>query len=101
MLANHNARLKQFSDARGAIETALKLAPENRNVLFRASLVFEMIGDRKRALESLRKALFGGYSLEEVRQSEPLDALRQDPEYAKIEQDAVAARPETPCPITS
>lgn len=99
MLANHHARLAQPAEAEKAIQKALEIAPENRNVLFRAALVFEMIGNRERAMQSLRKAVAGGYSLEEIRASEPLDSLRNTPEYRKLEQEITSSRRERSCPI--
>jgi len=100
MLANHHARLEQPAEAGKAIQTGLEIAPDNRNVLFRAALVFEMIGDRERALLSLRKALAGGYSIDEIRASEVLDELRRTREYQGLEQEVVVPRRERRCPLS-
>jgi tetratricopeptide (TPR) repeat protein/tRNA A-37 threonylcarbamoyl transferase component Bud32 len=99
MLANHHARLEQPAEAHRAIETALEIAPDNRNVLFRAALVFEMIGNRPRALQSLRAALAGGYSIDEVRASGVLDSLRDTPEYQQLEQEIAFSQRERSCPV--
>jgi tetratricopeptide (TPR) repeat protein len=100
MLANHHARLEQPAEAEKAIQTALGIAPENRNVLFRAALVFEMIGNRDRAMESLRAALQRGHSIEEIRASEPLDSLRNTAGYRDLEQQIAFSQRERICPIS-
>jgi serine/threonine-protein kinase len=99
MLANHHARLDQPKEALEAVQTALEIAPDNRNVQFRAALVFEMIGDRQRAFQSLRAAMAGGYSIEEIRASEVLDALRDTPEFRQLEQETAFSHHERGCPI--
>ena len=100
MLANHHARLDQPPQALEAIRTALEISPENRNVLFRAALVFEMIGNRERALQSLRAAMVAGHSIDEIRESEPLDRLRSTPQYQKLEQEMATSQRERSCPIS-
>jgi hypothetical protein len=62
--------------------------------------VFEMIGDRDRAIQSLRAALAGGYSIEKIQASEVLDELRKTPEYQKLEQEIAVSQREHSCPIS-
>jgi serine/threonine protein kinase/tetratricopeptide (TPR) repeat protein len=86
LLANYYARLRDNEKALAAISDALRLGPNNVNVLFQAALVHEMAGQRDRALETLEAALRAGYSLKEVRQSEPLKPLRSDPRYQELDE---------------
>ena len=67
------------------IEEALRSGPDEGLVLFRAALVFEENGVRERALESVRAALAAGYSREEIEKAPPLDRLRDDPRYVRLE----------------
>ncbi len=85
MVANHSARLGRRKEAVEAIGKALRLAPKNVNVLFRAALVYEMTGERPLAFRMLEASVKGGHSLSEVRQSEPLEALRRGPAYSKLD----------------
>jgi tetratricopeptide (TPR) repeat protein/tRNA A-37 threonylcarbamoyl transferase component Bud32 len=100
MLANHYARLEQPDEARKAARTALEIAPDNPNVLFRAALVFEMTGNRERAMQLLGAALMGGYSIEEARSCEALDGIRQTHEYQTLEQEIAPSWRERTCPMT-
>jgi cytochrome c-type biogenesis protein CcmH/NrfG len=84
-LASYHARLGDLPSALAAIQQALKLAPRNINVLFRASMVHELAGQRDRAMEALRAAVEGGYSLAEIRQSDLLKQLRGDIRYRELD----------------
>jgi tetratricopeptide (TPR) repeat protein len=66
LLANYYARLQDNEKALAALSEALRLGPNNVNVLFQAALVHEMVGQRDQALETLEAALRAGYSLKEV-----------------------------------
>jgi hypothetical protein len=70
--------------AQAQIAEAVKLAPHNGQVLYRAALVYEQSGMRARALESLGEALRGGYSQEEIEKAPPLAALRQHAGYRRL-----------------
>ncbi len=108
-LANYHARLGDNEKALGAVSEALRIAPHDINVLFRAALVYEMAGQRDRALGALQVALHGGYSLGEVRQSEVLRSLRADSRYQELDEvgynlstnpQAAAAEKTVACPAT-
>ena len=66
------------------IEDALKLAPANVNVLFRAVLVYETLGDRGAALNKLAVIVHHGPLMEEIRRRPELDGLRSDPAYLTL-----------------
>jgi hypothetical protein len=44
-------------------------------------LVYEIIGNRQKALAAVGEAVAAGYSLEEVEKEPELRALRSDPRY--------------------
>lgn len=64
--------------ALGLIDFSSSLAPD---ILFRGSLVKEIIGDRRYALKFLKRALMQGYPAIEVDNSPELFQLRQSPDY--------------------
>ncbi len=88
-LAVYWVRLKRKQEALTEIERARRLAAKDVNILFRAAQVYELAGNRDRALRALESAVEGGYSTEEVRRAANLAELRKDPRYQRL----VAARP--------
>ena len=67
------------------IQEALRLAPGDGFVLFRAALVYEQAGMRERAWKALEACVKVGYSLEEIRKAPPLADLRKDERYRKLD----------------
>ena len=49
-----------------------------------AALIYELSGDRDRALSSLEAAIQGGQPLDEVRGEPALARLRADPRYQQL-----------------
>ncbi len=80
-LAMYHAGLGQRSRAVAEAHEAERRAPASVGVLFRCALAYELAGRRGEALASLRSAVRGGYSTEEVRRHPDLRALRNDPRY--------------------
>jgi serine/threonine-protein kinase len=83
-LAVYSVKLGEKDKALGATEHAWRLAPGNVNVLFRAAQVYELAGDRERALKALESAVKGGYSTDEIRTAADLAELRKDPRYQRL-----------------
>jgi serine/threonine-protein kinase len=83
-LAMYRISVGEGDAAQAQIAEAVKLAPQNGQVLYRAALVYEQSGMRARALETLRAALRAGFSQEEIEKAPPLAALRKDPAYWKL-----------------
>ena len=52
--------------------------------LFKASLVYEISGDRSKALATLESAIRAGFSMHEIVNEPELSLLRSDPRYARI-----------------
>ena len=82
------ARYSAFSgDSARAVEEitqARTLAPANLPVVFNSALVFERLGQRDRALESLGLAIKGGYAPTEIQQHPDLKELRADPRFVSL-----------------
>ena len=75
------ARLGQPREAEAYLAKAFQVAPNDGEVLFTSALVYETIGNRKKALEALDKATKTGYSLETIEHDPDLATLRKDPRY--------------------
>ncbi len=75
------AGLGMRDEALRRIESALVLAPADGNVLYRAALVYEVLGDRQAALKYLKAALARGYSKDWVKRDPDLEKLREAPEF--------------------
>ena len=103
--ANLHARLAEYWAALGQknkslpeIARAEALAPKSGYVQYRAALVYEQAGDRKRALSALQTAIGLGYSLEEIQSAVPLNSLGGDPRYRKLLENG-RSRPEKTCSL--
>ena len=67
--------------ARELAARALKLAPRDVTVLYKAGIVYEQVGDRDRALDLIGRSLDQGYSRDIIERSPSLAALRKDPRF--------------------
>ncbi len=66
------------------IQRAVELSPKDENVLFRSALVYELAGDRDRALKALASAAANGYSMAVIQAASDLVELRKDPRYRDL-----------------
>jgi tetratricopeptide (TPR) repeat protein len=89
--ANLHARLGEYWAALGETNKSLSeiaradaLAGKSGYVQYRAALVYEETGNRKRALRAVKSAMEFGYPLEEIQNAVPLNNLRDDPRYRKL-----------------
>lgn len=92
-MAVYWAKLGNKKNALAQIEEALRLAPNNVNVLFRSVLAYELSGKRDRALVELEATLKGGYSIDEVRKAPHLAELRKDPRFEQLVARISSSRP--------
>jgi len=83
-VAVYEAKLGEPRLALPAMEKALRLAPGNTDVAFQSVLVYELVGDRERALRILETTLQTGYSFGEVSGEPELNHLRKDPRYQQM-----------------
>ncbi len=84
VIALYEAKLGDKTKALGTIQKARRLAPNSRKVQWEAALIYELSGDRDRALNSLQAAIQGGQPLDEVRGEPALAKLRADPRYQQL-----------------
>jgi len=83
-LANFYGMMGEFDKALPLLDQSLALAPGDVEVMARASETYEQLGQRKKALEWIGKALNKGYQLEKVVQSPGLYKLREDPRFQRL-----------------
>ena len=63
------------------IQAGLATSPDNPNVLELAGETYEILGDRRHALENVEKALEHGYSLDDLKDAPELKNLLSDPNF--------------------
>jgi eukaryotic-like serine/threonine-protein kinase len=80
-LASLYAHQKLRDKAIARIQTALALAPDDPYVLANVGSAYEDIGDRRQALEYIRRALQKGYALDQVKNGPDLQGLIADPNF--------------------
>jgi serine/threonine-protein kinase len=78
VLASLYGRKKLADKAASQIQTALALAPTDPATLENIGAAYENLGDRKKALEFVRKAVDAGY---------PADKIKNDPELQELLKD--------------
>jgi tetratricopeptide (TPR) repeat protein/DNA-binding winged helix-turn-helix (wHTH) protein/TolB-like protein len=83
-IAVYSAMLDDKQAALVNINRALTLAPDNGDVLFRASLVYNQFGQDDHALASLKKALEHGFPAATVRDTPDFDHLHNSPAYVTL-----------------
>jgi tetratricopeptide (TPR) repeat protein len=81
------AHLGRREDAVLMVQEGLRLAPEDSEALYQASLVYALVGDRESALVNARKAIDKGVDSRWF--SLPwFDSLRSDPEFVRLAKGA-------------
>ena len=75
------AHKKLREKALSQVRTALALAPEDPDVLQNVGETYEILGDRKQAIEYIEKSLQKGYSFEAVKSDPYLKNLLSDPNF--------------------
>jgi len=83
-MAQYGAMVGDKPMATDQIKQALSLAPNDGEVMFRAALVYNHLGDRKRTLDWLKKAADARYSRTVIRDTPDFAALQSDPEFRAL-----------------
>jgi eukaryotic-like serine/threonine-protein kinase len=80
-LALYNARIGNSNECKTLLNHKPTQAPTEPDAYFRMGLAYELIGERKLALENIRVAIESGFSIKIVEAEPDLESLRRDPEY--------------------
>ncbi|HXX45542.1 MAG TPA: tetratricopeptide repeat protein [Candidatus Acidoferrales bacterium] len=87
-LAEYLARTHDPAAARRYLDRALKLQPQDVDVLFDACLVHLEAGEREAALTWLQKAIAAGYSRQQLLANPELVSLHSDPRFDRLAKQA-------------
>jgi tetratricopeptide (TPR) repeat protein len=79
--ADYYAMLNQPSMAKDHLGRALAIAPQDPEVLFRAAIFYNHLGDRQKTLECLSKSVAAGYSRNVIRDTPDFDHLKDDVQF--------------------
>lgn len=82
--ALYAAKLKDLAAARASLKKAYASRPLTPSLKFKVAIVWEIIGDRDRALTTLSEAVGQGFSSEQVSKEPELAALRKDPRFQAL-----------------
>ncbi len=80
-LAGYHVMTGDENEARGYIDRALALAPDNTDVMFRAGSAFERLNEREKALHWLGKAIENGFPKSEIMRQPELRDLVDDSQF--------------------
>ncbi len=80
-LANLYAQLKMRDKALDRIQTALALSPDDAEVLEIIGEAYEVLGDRRHALEYIEKSLDKGFSMDTLKANPTVQNLLSDPNF--------------------
>jgi serine/threonine protein kinase/tetratricopeptide (TPR) repeat protein len=83
-LADAYSMLDRPQRAREVLQRAVALAPESVDNMFQAAVIYEQLGDRKRALDWIEKAIKGGYSRDVIEKAPSLAQLRLDTRFQSL-----------------
>ena len=83
-LGGYLAMLGDRQEALKDAEKALKAAPSNGEVLFRAAVIYNQLGEQEQALSLLKKAADLGYSKRLIRDSPEFEAIARNPRFKTI-----------------
>ncbi|MFZ0913257.1 MAG: tetratricopeptide repeat protein, partial [Candidatus Korobacteraceae bacterium] len=83
-LADYSAMIGDRQAALQYLEKALKIAPLNGEVLFRAGIVHHHFNENSQALSYLKKAADAGYSRTVIRDTPDFGDLQQDPQFRSL-----------------
>ena len=83
-LANYHAMVGERAEANTFLDRALAIEPKDGFVQFRAAIALQQLGDRRRALDALERAVSAGYSTPIIVATPNFTDLWQDPRFQKL-----------------
>jgi dienelactone hydrolase len=87
-LSNALTQTKKYDDAATNLELASLIRPDNAGIHYRLACLYALKGQKKKALESLKKSVEKGFKdAAELTNNRELDALREEAEFKKLVED--------------
>ena len=83
-VADYSAMVGDTHTATLEIQKALELDAKDPDILFRAALVYNQLGDQRQTLDWLKKAVAAKFSRTTVRDTPDFDHLKSDPKFQAI-----------------
>ncbi len=83
-LAMYHAMREERRPAMDDLSAALQLKPRSPDLLFNAGIAYQQLGDTKRALDALEKAVAAGVSPATLRDTPNFDGLRGNPRFLRL-----------------
>jgi len=83
-VATYYAMIGDKRAATTELNKALNVAPQDPDVLFRASLVYNQLGDERQTLDWLQKAVGANFSRTTVRDTPDFDHLKANPAFQSL-----------------
>ena len=81
-IAEYSVMVGDSKVALESLQRALHLDPDNPDVMFKAALVYNHLGDKEESLLWLKKAAQAGYPRTIIRDIPDFQALREDPRFS-------------------
>jgi serine/threonine-protein kinase len=83
-IAEYSAMIGDKTTAVTQIQQALQLVPADPDIMFRAALVYNQLGDRRQTIDWLKKAVAAKYSPTVIRDTPDFAHLQSDPEFKAL-----------------
>jgi serine/threonine protein kinase/tetratricopeptide (TPR) repeat protein len=83
-LAMYHAMRGERKPALANLDASLRLLPRSPYLLFNSAITYQQLGDTKRALDALAKAVSLGIAPEMLRDTPNFDALRDNPRFVGL-----------------
>ncbi|HZS08465.1 MAG TPA: tetratricopeptide repeat protein [Blastocatellia bacterium] len=83
--AQQELYLKNYAEAATRLSIAAEIRPDNAQLLYRLASAYAQSGEKKQAVEALRRAAGKGFSdVSRIEQAPEFNSLRNDGEYKKL-----------------
>jgi serine/threonine protein kinase/tetratricopeptide (TPR) repeat protein len=86
-VAMYHAMRAERKPALDNLDASLRLQPRNPYLVFNAGIIYQQLGDTRRALDALEKAVSLGISPEMLRDTPNFDSLRANPRFVNLIQN--------------
>src|SRR5262245_37381142 len=87
--ANRHRAAKKYQEAAASLTMAAEIRPDNPQIFFSLARTYALGGDKKQALEALKKAVeFGFTNADEIAGNADFASIRNEAAYKRLIEDA-------------